>query len=184
MGSEPRSVAGLRDMVEAGERVRFLCFWGHQPGRDGIGKGCLSQWFEGYDFTVDDVSYRTAEHWMMARKALLFGDDDSFGKIVAARHPGEAKSLGRGIREFDEDTWAEHRFEIVAAGNTAKFGQHPDLRAFLLGTGERVLVEASPRDPVWGIGLPESDPRAADPGTWRGLNLLGFALMEARARLR
>jgi ribA/ribD-fused uncharacterized protein len=70
------------------------------------------------------------------------------------------------------------------AGNVAKFGQHDDLRAFLLGTGSRVLVEASPGDRIWGIGLTEADPRAADPRSWRGLNLLGFALMEARAQLR
>jgi ribA/ribD-fused uncharacterized protein len=72
----------------------------------------------------------------------------------------------------------------VTRGNVAKFGQHEDLRAFLLATDERVLVEASPRDAVWGIGLGASNPDARIPERWRGRNLLGFALMEARSRLR
>jgi ribA/ribD-fused uncharacterized protein len=75
------------------------------------------------------------------------------------------------------------RFEVVVAGNMAKFGQHAGLRQFLLGTGDRVLVEASPRDTIWGIGLAAGDERAAGPDRWRGLNLLGFALMEVRQRL-
>jgi ribA/ribD-fused uncharacterized protein len=74
----------------------------------------------------------------------------------------------------------EHRYAIVVDANTAKFGQNPPLRDFLLGTGERVIVEASPTDRIWGIGLAASDERAADPAQWRGLNLLGFALMQAR----
>jgi len=75
-------------------------------------------------------------------------------------------------------------FEIVVAGSVAKFGHDPGLREFLLATGDRVLVEASPRDRVWGIGLGASSERAEDPRQWRGLNLLGFALMRARAALR
>jgi ribA/ribD-fused uncharacterized protein len=72
----------------------------------------------------------------------------------------------------------------VVAGNVAKFGQHPELRQFLLGTGDRVLVEASPRDQIWGIGMSASNELATSPGHWRGLNLLGFALMQARQQLR
>ena len=75
------------------------------------------------------------------------------------------------------------RSETVVRGNVAKFGDHADLRAFLVGTGDRVLVEASPRDRIWGIGLGAANPAAQDPATWRGENLLGFALMEARERL-
>ena len=88
------------------------------------------------------------------------------------------------MRAFDEATWVAHRYDIVLAGTLAKFGQHDDLRAYLLGTGERVLVEASPVDRVWGVGLAADDPRAEDPTRWRGLNLLGFALMAARDALR
>lgn len=166
-----------------GAQPKYLMFWGHRPQRDGgVGAGCLSQWWPSA-FTVDGMRYPTAEHWMMAGKARLFGDEASAARILAVQHPGEAKKLGRLVRGFDEETWLRHRWELVVAGNIAKFGQDPALRAYLLGTGSRVLVEASPVDRVWGIGLAAADERAADPARWEGLNLLGFALMEARARL-
>ncbi|TDE51217.1 NADAR family protein [Nonomuraea mesophila] len=104
--------------------------------------------------------------------------------MLAAGHPGEAKALGRTVRGFDEATWNAHRYGIVVRGNIAKFGQHAELAAFLKGTSNRVLVEASPLDRVWGIGLAATDERAASPTTWLGLNLLGFALMAARDALR
>jgi ribA/ribD-fused uncharacterized protein len=164
--------------------TKYLFFWGHEarPGAP-VGKQCLSQWWEA-PFTVDGRSYRTAEHFMMCGKALLFGDEDTAERVLAARTPGEAKALGRQVRGFDEDEWAARRLDVVVRGNLAKFGAHDDLRGFLLATGDRVLVEASPLDRVWGIGLAADDERAADPATWRGLNLLGEALMEVRTRLR
>ncbi|WP_106253041.1 NADAR family protein [Allonocardiopsis opalescens] len=186
-GTEDPARARTRDelarLVAAGTRVKWLMFWGHRPRRDGsIGPGALSQWWPA-SFTVDGVRYGSAEHWMMAGKARLFGDEPSLAAVLAARTPAEAKKLGRLVRGFDEARWAAARFELVVAGNTAKFGQDPALRAYLLGTGARVLVEASPLDRVWGIGLAADDERATDPARWRGANLLGFALMEARARL-
>jgi ribA/ribD-fused uncharacterized protein len=120
----------------------------------------------------------------MPAKALLFGDTETAERIRTAPHPEAAKALGREVRGFDEQLWAERRFDLVVAGNLAKFGQHPDLRDFLLGTGSRVLVEASPLDRVWGTGLAAADDQATSPEHWRGLNLLGFALMEVRHRLR
>src|ERR1700753_4116035 len=120
---------------------------------------------------------------MMAGKARVFGDAQALELVLAAGTPAEAKNAGRGVRGFDEDAWAAHRWELVVGGNAAKFGQDARLRAFLLGTGSRVLVEASPRDRVWGIGMGAAHDDAARPGRWLGLNLLGFALMEARARL-
>ncbi|MCF2530587.1 NADAR family protein [Yinghuangia soli] len=165
-------------------RVKFLHFWGHQAQADGsVGAGCLSQWWPS-PFTVDGVEYATAEHWMMAGKARKFGDAEAERRAVAASHPKAAKAVGRQVRGFDEATWVAGRFALVVEGNVAKFGQHPDLLAYLLGTNTRVLVEASPMDRIWGIGLAAADPRADDPAQWRGLNLLGFALMEARTRLR
>lgn len=180
----PRSVAELADTVRRGHRVKYLYFWGHRPQRDGsVGAGCLSQWWPAA-FTVDGRTYATAEHWMMWHKATLFGDAGIAERILASAHPHRAKTLGRQVRGFDEATWTTRRYDIVVAGSVAKFGQHEELRRFLLGTGERVLVEASPVDRIWGIGLAADDPRAADPTRWRGDNLLGFALMDARAALR
>lgn len=178
-----RSVEALTAYAATGARVKYLHFWGHRPQRDGAsGPGCLSQWWPA-PFTVDGTEYATAEHWMMAGKARVFGDTEAERRAVAAGHPRTAKSVGRTVRGFDEAVWAEARFDLVTEGSVHKFAQHPDLRGYLLATGDRVLVEASPLDRIWGIGLSADDPRADDPTGWRGLNLLGFALMEARARL-
>ncbi|MEV4706467.1 NADAR family protein [Actinoplanes sp. NPDC049316] len=179
----PRTVQDLITLGQSDERVKYLFFWGHRPQRDGsIGAGCLSQWWPS-TFTAEGVTFASAEHYMMWRKALLFGDDEAAGRIVAASHPRQAKMLGRRVHGFDEEVWAAHRYGIVVDASVAKFGQHAELRDFLVGTRRRVLVEASPTDRVWGIGLAAADERAADPARWRGLNLLGFALMEARDRL-
>lgn len=179
-----RDVGGLVSRTAEGDRVKYLLFWGHRPRPDGrIGASCLSQWWPS-PFTVDGVTYASAEHWMMAGKARLFGDAEAAERAVAAKSPAEAKKVGRLVRDFDGDVWERERFGLVVAGSVHKFGQNVELGGFLLGTGDRVLVEASPMDRIWGIGLTADDPRAEDPATWRGLNLLGFALMEARAALR
>ena len=163
--------------------MKSLFFWGHQPERDGsIGKGCLSQWWP-CTFVADGQSFASAEHYMMWRKALLFDDTAVAARVLAASSPAAAKSLGRQVSGFEDPAWVAARLEIVVAGNLAKFSQNPSLRSYLLGTGSRVLVEASPLDRVWGIGLEASDPRASDPSSWQGLNLLGEALMEVRATL-
>ncbi|WP_052390704.1 NADAR family protein [Streptomyces sp. NRRL B-24484] len=181
--ADTRTREQLVSLVEAGARPKYLLFWGHRPESDGrIGAGSLSQWWPGA-FTVDGVTYRTAEHWMMAGKARLFQDEETLARILTAPTPGEAKKLGRMVRGFDDERWVAERFELVVAGNVAKFGQDEALRNYLLGTSQRVLVEASPLDRLWGIGLAADNERATRPHEWRGLNLLGFALMEARARL-
>ncbi|MER5864486.1 NADAR family protein [Kitasatospora sp. NPDC002040] len=181
--SATRTREDLAALVAAGARPKYLMFWGHRPERDGgVGPGSLSQWWPSA-FTVDGVRYATAEHWMMAGKARLFGDAQSLERILAARTPAEAKNLGRLVRGFDDARWSAARFDLVVAGNLAKFGQDPSLRAYLVGTAQRVLVEASPLDRVWGIGLAADDARALRPADWRGLNLLGFALMAAREQL-
>lgn len=178
----PRNVEELVALTRTA-KVKYVLFWGHRPQRDGsIGTGCLSQWWPA-PFTVDGVRFRTAEHYMMWRKAVMFGDSDIASQIVAASHPRQAKMLGRRVRGFDEQSWVDRRFDVVVDASIAKFGQDPVLRDFLTGTGSRVLVEASPTDRIWGIGLAATDDRAADPARWNGLNLLGFALMRAREQL-
>jgi ribA/ribD-fused uncharacterized protein len=180
------TAARLADLVrreEAGTLPELLLFWGHRPPKGGgVGPGCLSQWYP-TPFTLDGVRYATAEHYMMAAKARLFGDGEAERLVLASDDPGKAKDAGRRVRGYDEDTWAAHRYDIVVAANAAKFGQHPALADFLRGTGERVLVEASPYDTVWGIGLSAAQPEARRPSQWRGLNLLGFALMDVREHL-
>jgi len=121
---------------------------------------------------------------MMAEKAQLFGDKETRRAILAATDPGKAKALGRGVVGFDESVWLKHRWSIVVQANALKFSQNEAIRHFLLGTGTRVLVEASPVDRIWGIGLAADAPESQDPANWQGLNLLGFALMEVRSQLR
>ncbi|MGW2047880.1 NADAR family protein [Streptomyces sp. NPDC001858] len=183
--------------VRAGARIKYLHFWGHRPQPDGqVGASCLSQWWPS-PFVVAGVPYATAEHWMMAEKARLFEDAEAEKRVLAAGHPSQAKKAGRLVRGFDEAVWERERLRIVVEGSVHKFASDPALRSFLLGTGERsemgvppaegwgrVLVEASPMDRVWGIGLSATDAAATDPERWRGQNLLGFALMQARERLR
>jgi ribA/ribD-fused uncharacterized protein len=174
----------LIEQVSSNRRIKYLFFWGHAPRRDGsIGASCLSQWWPS-PFVVDGVRYATAEHWMMAGKARLFGDAEAERQALDAGSPAAAKRAGRLVRGFDDAIWERERSAIVRAGSVHKFGQNAELRDFLLATGDRVLVEASPLDRVWGIGLASDDARAQDPALWRGLNLLGFALMEAREELR
>lgn len=119
----------------------------------------------------------------MAGKARLFGDLEILEQILKAPEPKTAKALGRKVRGFDDQLWKANARRIVTEGNLAKFGQNESLKAFLLGTGSQILVEASPSDRIWGIGLGSSDPRANDPATWLGTNLLGFALMDVREAL-
>ncbi len=178
-----RSADQLMAFIRDGGQPKYLLFWGHQPPPSGgVGKGCLSQWWPA-EFTVEGVAYASAEHYMMWAKAMLFGDAEVADQIRQAPHPGAAKALGRQVRGFDDKRWADRRFDLVVTANMAKFGQHAELREFLLSTGQRVLVEASPQDRIWGIGLTADDERAGSPATWLGLNLLGFALMEVRHQL-
>jgi ribA/ribD-fused uncharacterized protein len=172
----------VAELLELGGDPEYLYFWGHTPRSGGPGPWCLSQWWPAR-FELGGVSYASAEHFMMAAKARLFGDDAAAERIVAAGSPREAKALGRSVAGFEEERWRESRFAIVREASLAKFSQDPELRGYLLGTNDAVLVEASPSDRVWGIGLRASDERTRDPRRWRGENLLGFALMHARAAL-
>lgn len=174
----------LLKKVEKKEGVKYLFFWGHAASKDGsITKSCFSQWWASA-FEVDGIRYATAEHWMMASKAKLFGDNEIFENILLAKSPAEAKKLGRKVKNFDPKVWGENCFDIVCEGNFHKFSQHKDLKQFLVDTKERVLVEASPVDNIWGIGMAQDNDHAENPRLWKGSNLLGFALMEVRDRLK
>lgn len=178
------NIEQLTAWLAAGGQPDYLYFWGHTPAQPQVAdKSCLSQWFPS-TLHLGGVSYPSAEHYMMAQKAALFGDRAVQARIIAAGRPSEVKQLGREVAGFDAATWAAARSKIVFEGNLAKFSQKPALRKFLLSTGERVIVEASPVDRIWGVGLAADNPRIADPACWDGLNLLGFELMRVRAALR
>ncbi len=174
----------IEDKFRRGERLKYIFFWGHGKTSDeSVTKTCLSQWWD-CSLVVDGVAYHTAEQYMMAQKTVLFGDEKIREEIMAADHPKQFKELGRKITHFDQKVWDEHCCEIVIRGNVAKFSQNAELREFLLGTNMRVLVEASPYDKIWGIGMGADDGKCENPTLWNGTNFLGFCLMEARDIIR
>jgi len=157
----------------------FVFFWGHEDRGKGLTKVCLSQWYQ-CPFVVEGQYYNCAEQYMMAEKARIFGDEEIRQQILAEYSQMAMKKLGRKVRDYDDEIWKEKRFDVVVKGNIAKFSQNEKLLDFLLSTDDKILVEASPKDTVWGIGLDESSPEAIQPRKWIGENLLGFALMEVR----
>ena len=147
----------------------FTFFW----------KSPLSQW-QCAPFVVGGITFTHAEQFMMYAKALLFGDRDAAARILTAEKPREQQAIGRTVRGFDEAIWVLFRKGVVFQANYARFTQNPEQRELLLATKGTTLVEASPDDRVWGIGLSADDPRALDRTQWRGLNLLGQALTHVR----
>ncbi|NIF05843.1 NADAR family protein [Chryseobacterium sp. Tr-659] len=172
----------MKERFQKKEKIKYLFFWGHTT-KDEITKSCFSQWYPGR-LEENGIAYKTAEHYMMAGKARLFNDSEMEEKILQSATPNQAKSMGRKVKNFDPKLWDEHKYGIVKKGNLLKFSQNQKFRDFLLSTGEKVLVEASPYDKIWGIGMLETDARAHNPLLWNGENLLGFALMEVRDELR
>ena len=167
---------------ESGESLEFQFFWGHHGKPDRVTKACLSQWFPA-SFEVDGDKYNCAEQYMMAEKARVFHDLETWGKIMLSSSPKEIKALGREVRNFDAEQWLTVSKDIVVKGNLYKFAQNKDMLDFLKNTGDKILVEARPCDTIWGIGMSERDEGVEDPHNWKGSNLLGFALMEVRDEL-
>lgn len=131
-------------------------------------------------FGIPNFRFKNAEQYMMFRKADMFHDDVMAKKILQSSIARDIKAFGRAVRGFNGAQWDAVKFEIVKKGNFFKFDQNPIMLKQLLATGNTILVEASPYDTVWGIGLSEEDPRAMDESKWQGENLLGKALTELR----
>lgn len=176
-------ISEYENLQKQDKNLDYLFFWGHKPTHDrSLSKTIFSQWWQ-KEFSVNGIFYPTAEHFMMAEKARLFNDNQTLEEILKAKTPAEAKKLGRKVKDFNEKKWLENRFKIVVEGNYHKFSD-PEYKVFLLGTANKIIVEASPVDTIWGIGLAQDSEKVYNPTMWRGLNLLGFALMEVRDRLR
>ena len=152
---------------------KYVFFW----------NGPFSQWYPA-NFTIDDVEYNCAEQYMMAQKALLFNDSESHKMIMESIWPDEQKEYGRNVKGFDKDKWETVCRQIVFDGNMAKFSQNPKLLEELMYTDSLEIVEASPYDKIWGIGLHETDPKALDKSQWEGTNWLGIEIMSVREKLR
>jgi hypothetical protein len=134
-------------------------------------------------FVIDGVTYNCAEQYMMAEKARLFGDKATERKIMSTSDPADQKRWGREVKNFNADKWNNVAKDIVFRASMAKFTQDDALKAILLATAGTTLVEASPEDTIWGIGLAKDDPRAQSRSTWKGKNWLGATLTKVRQSL-
>lgn len=159
-------------LKEAEQRYEF--FWKEED--------VFSQWHKS-SFKVDTLEFCCAEQYMMYTKAVLLYNDKLADKILKCSDPKHIKSLGRKTEQFSEELWVHNCLHVVKTGNMAKFSQNQKLREVLFSTYPRVLVEASPYDKVWGIGLSKYEPSAWNEATWDGKNLLGFILTEVRDEL-
>lgn len=143
--------------------------------------GVFSQWYM-HDMVIDGVTYNCAEQYMMAMKAKTFGDEYTHALIMDSNHPADQKAAGRKVSNFDPLVWSSVAEEYVYKANLAKFSG--ELKPYLLETEDREIVEASPTDKIWGIGLAIGDHRCLDKSKWRGQNLLGECIMRARETIR
>lgn len=152
-----------------------IYFWG----------SVFSQWHK-CKFTDKSLglTFNSAEQYMMWYKAFTFNDLETAGKILKECDPKEQKALGRLVKGYDDAIWNFGKLNVVSNGNYLKFSQSESLKKELLDTGDKVLVEGSPYDRIWGVGLTFDDERIIDESNWRGENLLGKALMVARDRIR
>ncbi|AFR71162.1 hypothetical protein B2904_orf1832 [Brachyspira pilosicoli B2904] len=183
LGEQKYSLEKLRRDFNAGKKIDFLFFYGHTNDKKEVTKSSLSQWYI-KDFKENDLLFNCMEKYMMYNKALLFDDKDIANEILNNNQPKAIKELGRKVKNFNDELWDKMKYKIVFTGNYYKFSQNTDLRNFLLSTKNKVLVEASPYDKVWGIKMKYDDENIENPFCWKGKNLLGFALMEARDEIK
>jgi len=154
------------------EEEKFCLFWG----------GPFSQWAK-RDMEINGIKYNCCEQYMMAEKARLFEDFEMVTKIMSQANPREQKKCGREVRNFDQGEWEAIARDVVYDANYAKFTQNEDCLDTLAGKRGQTIVEASPYDKIWGIGLSKDDPRAKDRSQWQGTNWLGEAIMQVRDKL-
>ncbi len=158
--------------------IKVICF--HNP--DEI-NGYLSNWYLS-DFRIDNIGYSSMEQYMMHRKALIFNDTETAGQILDTSNVGKIKTLGRGVKNYDDIIWNGMRQPIVCRGLMGKFGQNAGLKEMLFSIGDNILAECAVKDNIWGIGLSMKDEKRFELSQWQGWNLLGFSLMYVRDILK
>ena len=156
----------------------YIYFWKISENPHGV----FSQWYMS-EFTHSNIKYNCTEQFMMAKKAELFFDTINYKKIMNSTDPVKMRKLGRKVKNYDNAIWEEHSYKIVLQANLCKFVQDKYLRDILLATKDKILVEASPYDKIWGVGLSAKNPKILNENTWNGKNLLGKVLMNVRTRL-
>lgn len=165
----------LQKMNNKMENKQYTFFW--------RSKSPFSQWHAS-GFYVDNIYYKTAEHYMMWSKAMLFGDKDKAAEVLLCEEPREAKQKGREVSGFDKKVWDANCKKFVYDGNYAKFKQNANNHHALMSTGDTLLVEAAPNDAIWGIGIDEATAKKMSPDKWPGTNWLGEVLTELRENLK
>ena len=158
--------------------MQIICF--HNPSED---YGFLSNWYLS-DFQIDGITFTSMEQYMMYKKAICFKDENIANQILAEKNVVKIKELGRLVSDYDEHIWNGVRQIIIYEGLFAKFSQNESLRSKLLDTKYSTLVECAVKDRIWGIGLSMTDPKRLIQTEWQGQNLLGYALMMVRDRLK
>lgn len=175
-----KNIAMLKEMLGSSRDTvvnsKGVYFWRN--------KCIFSQWMPLKFTGPDGFVYANTEQWMMAGKARVFKDHDVLNRILQTPNPKAVKALGRKVSNFNDQIWKAHRERIVLEGNLLKFSQNKALATALLATGDKVLVEASPVDKIWGVGMNAQIASQTSQSQWKGLNLLGIALMETRRILR
>jgi ribA/ribD-fused uncharacterized protein len=154
-------------------KSQFVLFWA----------GPFSQWYK-RDMVIEGITYNCCEQYMMAEKARTFHDEEMEQAIMMANSPSKQKAMGRNVRNYIDSEWQSKSRKAVFTANMAKFSQHADLLEMLSETGSKTIVEASPVDTIWGIGLAEGDSRCYFPDQWKGKNWLGIEIMNVRAAIK
>lgn len=173
------------DYVKENKDKDFISFWGVKDHKDKY--RFLSNFYpcqiEVTHFDSKQVKkFKSSEQLFMYKKAILFEDFKVADTIfkVNKDSPQFYKNQGRKVKGFDEDTWNENKYDLMKATLYEKFSQNTYLKKWLLNTGNSILVETSPFDRIWGIGLKNTDSGWKNVDRWKGENLLGFCLMEVR----
>jgi ribA/ribD-fused uncharacterized protein len=141
-----------------------------------------SQWYPS-TFVINDITFNCCEQWMMYNKAILFEDNEIATQILNETDPKKQKELGRLVANFDTEKWNSVADDIVFKGNLAKFSQNLELKEKLLSTGNKLIVECSPYDSIWGNGLNITESLVIPQNLWKGTNRLGKAIMKVRESL-
>jgi len=165
---QPIDMKYTREIMPNG-KLDAIPFWG----------GFMSNWHPS-PFIIDGINYNCVEQHMMFNKAKYFGDIESAKKVLAADSPREQKKLGRKVSGFDAVQWRAVCYDICIEGVYHKFLQNEELKLKLIATGDSILIEGSPYDKIWGIGVDWEDDDCYYVERWNGDNLLGFMLMEVR----
>lgn len=152
----------------------YIFFW----------NGIFSQWKRNFPFVIDGMTFNCAEQYMMYKKAMLFNDEDMADCIMDEEHPRDQQDWGRKVKNFNKDLWEANCKQFVFDANYAKFTQNPTIKDSMMLTEDKLFVEASPNDKIWGIGMSEDDEGVENPANWKGTNWLGEILTQVKRKIQ